>query len=450
MPRDTSLIATIAVGLVFAFVGGLAAARLRLPPLVGYLLAGIAVGPFTPGFVADAKLAPQLAEIGVILLMFGVGMHFSIRDLWAVRTVAVPGAISQIGVTTALGAAVAALWGWPLGARLVFGLALSVASTVVLLRALADRGLLDSSGGRTTVGWSVVEDLLTVLALVVLPGVTGLFGAPAVGGHSPGGLWLALRLTLGKVTVFVALSLVVGARAAPWLLKRVECTGSPELFTLAVIALSVGIAFGSAELFGVSYALGAFFAGVVLHESDLSQRAARELRPLQDAFGALFFLAVGMLFDPAVLARQPLQVLAVVAMIVVGKPVAALVIVLALGRPLRTALTVSAGLAQIGEFSFILAGLAIALGLLPPEGQSLIVAGALISITLNPLAFYAVQRWAAAERPKEALHVTLFATQVSATTQLTDAVSTEKAIVRSQSSSLGQAPATSRPVPGSV
>lgn len=450
MPHDTSLIATIAVGLVFAFVGGLAAARLRLPPLVGYLLAGIAVGPFTPGFVADAKLAPQLAEIGVILLMFGVGMHFSIRDLWAVRTVAVPGAISQIGVTTALGAAVAALWGWPLGARLVFGLALSVASTVVLLRALADRGLLDSSGGRTTVGWSVVEDLLTVLALVVLPGVTGLFGAPAVGGHSPGGLWLALRLTLGKVTVFVALSLVVGARAAPWLLKRVECTGSPELFTLAVIALSVGIAFGSAELFGVSYALGAFFAGVVLHESDLSQRAARELRPLQDAFGALFFLAVGMLFDPAVLARQPLQVLAVVAMIVVGKPVAALVIVLALGRPLRTALTVSAGLAQIGEFSFILAGLAIALGLLPPEGQSLIVAGALISITLNPLAFYAVQRWAAAERPKEALHVTLFATQVSATTQLTDAVSTEKAIVRSQSSSLGQAPATSRPVPGSV
>ena len=423
MPHDTSLIATIAVGLAFAFVGGFAAARLGLPPLIGYLLAGIAVGPFTPGFVADTKLAPQLAEIGVILLMFGVGMHFSVRDLWAVRAVAVPGAIVQIAVATALGAGGAALWGWPLGAGLVFGLALSVASTVVLLRALEDRGLLDSSDGRIAVGWLIVEDLLMVLALVLLPAVAGLFGAPAAGGAPPGGLWVALGLTLGKVTAFVALTLVVGARVFPWLLKRVEGTGSRELFTLAVIALSLGVAFESAELFGVSFALGAFFAGVVVHESDLSHRAASELQPLQDAFAALFFVAVGMLFDPAVFVRQPLQVLAVVTIIVVGKPAAALVIVLVLRRPLRMALTVSAGLAQVGEFSFILAELGVALGLLPPEGQSLVVAGALLSITLNPLAFYAVGRWAPAGRPNQALPLTPAATQVSGSSQPTDAAS---------------------------
>ena len=266
MPHDTSLIATIAVGLAFAFVGGFAAARLGLPPLVGYLLAGIAVGPFTPGFVADTQQAPQLAEIGVILLMFGVGMHFSVRDLWAVRAVAVPGALVQIVVATALGAGAAALWGWPLGAGLVFGLALSVASTVVMLRALEDRGLLDSSDGRIAVGWLVVEDLVMVLALVLLPAVAGLFGAPATGGPPPGGLWVALGLTLGKMAAFVALSVVVGTRATTWLLKRVEGTGSRELFTLAVIVLSLGVAFGSAELFGVSFALGAFFAGVVIHE----------------------------------------------------------------------------------------------------------------------------------------------------------------------------------------
>ena len=390
MPHDTSLISTIAVGLAFAFVGGFTAIRLGLPPLVGYLLAGIAVGPFTPGFVADVKLAPQLAEIGVILLMFGVGMHFSVRDLWAVRRVAVPGAIGQIAVATALVIGVSTLWGWPLSAGLVFGLALSVASTVVLIRALEARGLLGSGAGRIAVGWTIVEDLVTVLALVLLPGLARLSGAPAAGGAPSDGLWVALGLTLGKVAAFVVLSLVVGTRVAPWLLKRVEGTGSPELFTLAVIALSLGVAFGSAELFGVSFALGAFFAGVVVHESDLSHRAATDLRPLQDAFAALFFVAVGMLFDPTVVLRQPVQLLAVVTIVVVGKASAALGIVLALGHPLRTAVTVSAGLAQVGELSFILAGLGVALGVLPPEGLSLVVAGALLSITLNPVVFYAV------------------------------------------------------------
>jgi CPA2 family monovalent cation:H+ antiporter-2 len=399
VPHDVSLIATIAVGLAFAFVAGYVAVRLGLPPLVGYLLAGIAVGPFTPGFVADPRLAPQLAEIGVILLMFGVGMHFSVRDLLAVRGIAVPGAVAQIAVATALGAGVAVWWGWPLGTGLVFGLALSVASTVVLLRALEGRGLLNTDDGRIAVGWLIVEDLVMVLALVLLPALAGPLGAPAAGNPLPGGLWAAVGLTLGKVAAFVALILVVGARVFPWVLKRVEATGSRELFTLAVIALSLGVAFGSAELFGVSFALGAFFAGVVVHESDLSHRAADELRPLQDAFAALFFVAVGMLFDPASLVRQPLQVLTVVGIIVVGKSLAALGIVLALGRPVRTALIVSAALAQIGEFSFILAGLGVAMGLLPPEGQSLVVAGALLSIALNPLMFSAVGRWLLTTRP---------------------------------------------------
>jgi CPA2 family monovalent cation:H+ antiporter-2 len=406
VPHDTSLLATIAVSLVFAFGGGYAAVRLGLPPLVGYLLAGVAVGPFTPGFVADVQLAPQLAEIGVILLMFGVGMHFSIRDLLTVRAIAVPGAVAQIALATALGAGVAAWWGWSLGAGLVFGLALSVASTVVLLRSLEARRLLHSDDGRIAVGWLIVEDLVMVLALVLLPALAGLLGAPAAGNPAPGGLWGAVGLTLAKVAAFVALMLVVGARVFPWVLKRVEGVGSRELFTLAVIALSLGVAFGSVELFGVSFALGAFFAGVVVHESDLSHRAADELRPLQDVFAALFFVAVGMLFDPAVLVRQPLQVLAVVGIIVVGKALAALGLVRALGRPVRTALIVAAALAQIGEFSFILAGLGVAMGWLPPEGQSLVVAGALLSIALNPVAFYAVVRWLPTARPIQALQQT--------------------------------------------
>ena len=389
MPHDVSLLETVAVGLTFAFVAGFLAVRLRLPPLVGYLLAGIAVGPFTAGFVADASLAPQLAEIGVILLMFGVGMHFSVGDLWAARKIAIPGAIGQIVVATGLGAGVAHLWGWPLAAGLMFGLALSVASTVVLLRALEDRGLVKTEDGRIAIGWLVVEDLIMVLALVLLPALVGP-AHPLAGRPAPGGIWGAIGLTLGKVAVFSVLILYVGGRVFPWLLKRVEKTGSRELFTLAVIALSVGVAFGSAELFGVSLALGAFFAGMVVHESDLSHRAATELLPLQDVFGALFFVSVGMLFDPAVLVREPLRVLAVIGIIVVGKSLAALGIVRLLGGSLETALTVSAALAQIGEFSFILATLGVSLGLLSVASQSLIVAGALLSITLNPLVFHVV------------------------------------------------------------
>jgi CPA2 family monovalent cation:H+ antiporter-2 len=395
VPHESSLISTIAVSLTFAFVGGLLAARVRLPPLVGYLLAGIAVGPFTPGFVADETLAPQLAEIGVILLMFGVGMHCSVRDLWAVRGIALPGALAQIATATALGIGVAHVWGWSLGAGLVFGLALSVASTVVLLRTLEAQGRLDSSDGRIAVGWLVVEDLVMVLTLVLLPALAEPLGGEASAGAESdalGRLWITLGVTLGKVAVFVALMLIVGMRLFPWLLMRVERTRSRELFTLAVVALALGVAFGSAQLFGVSYALGAFFAGVVVNGSDLSHRAAADSQPLQDAFAVLFFVAVGMLFDPEILLRQPLHVLAVLAIIVVGKSLAALVIVLALRRPLSTALTVSAALAQIGEFSFILTGLGLSLHLLPPEGQNLIVAGALLSITVNPLMFDLVSK----------------------------------------------------------
>jgi CPA2 family monovalent cation:H+ antiporter-2 len=395
VPHETPLIATIAVSLGFAFVGGFLAVRLHLPPLVGYLLAGIAVGPFTPGFVADATLAPQLAEIGVILLMFGVGMHFSVRDLLAARAIALPGAIAQIAVATGLGVGITHLWGWPWGAGFVFGLALSVASTVVLLRALEAQGTLDSREGRIAVGWLLVEDLVMVLILVLLPELAGPLGGRIVGGEhvaASGALWTTLSLTLGKIAVFVVLMLVVGTRLFPWLLRRVERTGSRELFTLAVIALALGVAFGSARLFGVSFALGAFFAGVVINESELGRRAAADSQPLQDAFAVLFFVAVGMLFDPAILIRRPLQVLAVLAIIVVGKSLAALGIVLALGNSLGTALTVAAALAQIGEFSFILAGLGVGLGLLPSAGSSLILAGALLSIAMNPLVFRVVSR----------------------------------------------------------
>ena len=396
--HDVPLIATIAVSLAFAFVGGLLAVRLRLPPLVGYLLAGIVVGPFTPGFVADAKLAPQLAEIGVILLMFGVGTHFSIRELFAVRRVALPGAFTQIVVATAFGAGVATLWGWSLGAGIIFGLSLSVASTVVLLRALEDRDMIKSNDGRIAIGWLVVEDLLMVLTLVLLPALTGVIGGDLPNNvDNGGGLWLALGITIGKVILFIGLMLIGGVRFFPWLLSRVERTGSRELFTLAVIALALGVAFGSAKLFGVSFALGAFFAGVVVNESDLSHRAAKDLQPLQDAFTVLFFVAVGMLFDPSILIRQPLQVLAVLAIVVIGKSLAAFGIVRALGGSMRTALIVSAALAQIGEFSFILAGLGVNLRLLPAEGLNLIVAGALLSITFNPAVFSAAIAFAGRE-----------------------------------------------------
>jgi CPA2 family monovalent cation:H+ antiporter-2 len=393
MPHDIALINTLAIGLSTAFVFGWLASRLHLPPLLGYLLAGIAVGPFTPGFVADVSLAPQLAEIGVILLMFGVGMHFSIADLMAVKRIAVPGALLQMTVATALGWALATWWGWSHAAALVFGLSLSVASTVVLLRALEDQGGLHTEVGRIAVGWLIVEDLLMVLALVVLPTLAP--SATASGAQAgPADVWLALGITFAKVAAFVVFMLVVGLRFFPWLLKQVERTGSRELFTLAVVAVALGVALGSAALFGVSFALGAFFAGIVIHESDLSERAATESQPLQDLFGALFFVSVGMLLDPMVLVEKPVQVLMVTLIIVLGKSLASFVIVRALGYPLGSALTVSAALAQIGEFSFILAGLGISLRLLPDEANDLILAGALLSITLNPLMFKLVTRWA--------------------------------------------------------
>ena len=365
------------------------AVRLKLPALVGYLLAGIAIGPATPGFVADMELSAQLAEIGVMLLMFGVGLHFSLDDLLAMRRIALPGAIAQIAVATLLGLAVASLWGWSPGAGLVFGLALSVASTVVLLKAFEARGDLDSANGRIAVGWLVVEDLVMVLVLVLLPPLAGWLGADAPSPGADPDLLKTLGITLGSIAVFVALMLIVGRRLFPWLLWQVARTGSRELFTLCVVAAAVGIAYGSARLFGVSFALGAFFAGMVMRESELSHRAADESLPLRDAFAVLFFVSVGMLFDPAMLLEEPLRVLVVVAIIVLGKSIAAFLIVVAFGYPLNTALIVSASLAQIGEFSFILAALGVALKLLPVEGQSLILAGAMISIALNPLLF----RW---------------------------------------------------------
>jgi CPA2 family monovalent cation:H+ antiporter-2 len=397
LPHETTLIATIAAAFSFAFVLGLIASKLRLPPLVGYLLAGVMIGPFTPGYVGDLGLAMQLAEIGVILLMFGVGLHFSIPDLMAVRRIAIPGAIAQILTATLIGAAMATFWGWSLPAGLTFGLALSVASTVVLLKALEQQRKLDTPEGRIAVGWLIVEDLAMVLALVMLPVIAGALSTTGEPGAAAGSsLWLSLGLTLFKVAAFVAFALVVGTRVVPWLLTQVARTGSRELFTLGILAIALGIAFGSAALFDVSFALGAFFAGVILSESELSQRAAEDSLPLQDAFAVLFFVSVGMLFDPSIMVRAPLEVLGVLLVIVVGKSLAAFAIMLLFRYPVGTALTVSASLAQIGEFSFILAALGVSLNLLPTDGRDLVLAGALLSITLNPL-FFALQpgieRW---------------------------------------------------------
>jgi monovalent cation:H+ antiporter-2, CPA2 family len=410
VPHNLTLITTIAAGLGLALVMGFIAARLKLPVLVGYLIAGIIIGPATPGFVADQELSSQLAEIGVMLLMFGVGLHFSFEDLLAVRHIALPGALVQIVVATLLGIAVTALWGWGLAAGIVFGLALSVASTVVLLRALESRSVLESVNGRIAIGWLVVEDLVMVLVLVLLPALSVWLGghtnAPSDGAGDRG-LLTTIVSTLGQVSVFIALMLVVGRRLFPWLLWQIARTGSRELFTLCVIATAVGIAYGSAELFGVSFALGAFFAGMVMRESPLSHRAAEESLPFRDAFSVLFFVSVGMLFDPHVLVREPLHVFAVVAIIIFGKSLAAFFLVLLFRYPLNTALTVSASLAQIGEFSFILANLGISLGLLPAEGQSLILAGSIISIALNPLVFHAVEPAQAWIRSRSKLAQTL-------------------------------------------
>ncbi len=395
MPHEIPLISTLAAAFSLALVFGYVAVRLKMPALVGYLAAGIAIGPFTPGFVADSALAGELAEIGVMLLMFGVGLHFSIDDLLAVRRIALPGAVLQIAVATALGAALANWWGWDIGAALIFGLSLSVASTVVLLRALESRGALESMNGRIAVGWLVVEDLVMVIVLVLLPALAGLLGDD--GKAADGQLLATLGITLLKVALFIGLMLVVGLRLLPRLLWLVARTGSHELFRLCVIAAAIGIAVGAASLFGVSFALGAFFAGMVLRESEFSHQAAQESLPLRDAFAVLFFVSVGMLLDPRVLVDQPMALLAVLGIIMIGKSIAAAALVLAFRYPLNTALVVSASLAQIGEFSFILVGLGASLGLLPDTGRSLVLAGAIISIALNPLLFALIdplERWA--------------------------------------------------------
>ncbi|MBB6467522.1 CPA2 family monovalent cation:H+ antiporter-2 [Aminobacter lissarensis] len=400
MPHDTPLIATIVAGLGLAFIFGALANRFKVPPLVGYLVAGVLVGPNTPGFVADQELALELAEIGVILLMFGVGLHFSLKDLLSVRAIAVPGAIVQIAFATALGAGLAWMLGWSIGAGLVFGLALSVASTVVLLRALQERRMIETERGRIAVGWLIVEDLAMVLALVLLPALAGVLGGEAQTTQAPDilalrfdfGIWGVIGITLAKVAAFVVVMMVVGRRVIPWILHYVAHTGSRELFRLSVLAIALGVAFGAAKLFGVSLALGAFFAGMIMSESELSHQAAEETLPLRDAFSVLFFVSVGMLFDPTSLLSNTWPILATLFIIIIGKSVAAFLIVVAFGYPVATALIISASLAQIGEFSFILAELGVGLGLLPEKGRDLILAGAILSIVLNPLVFAGVAR----------------------------------------------------------
>jgi CPA2 family monovalent cation:H+ antiporter-2 len=385
MPHHTPLLGTIAAGIGLAFILGLIANRFRISPLVGYLLAGVVVGPFTPGYVADQEIANELAEIGVILLMFGVGLHFSLKDLLAVRLIAVPGAIVQIAVATAMGLGLGLLFGWPVESGLIFGLALSVASTVVLLKALQERHIVQTERGRIAVGWLIVEDLAMVLALVLLPVVAQVL---AGNGGDPGTTWALVLTTVFKVGAFIAFMLIVGRRVIPWILHYVAHTGSRELFRLAVLAIALGVAFGAAMMFGVSFALGAFFAGMILSESELSHQAAEETLPLRDAFAVLFFVAAGMLFDPMVLIEQPIGLVATLLIILVGKSLAAFLIMRAFGHATPTALTVSASLAQIGEFSFILATLGMDLGILPEAGRDLIIAGAIISIILNPVVFH--------------------------------------------------------------
>ena len=397
MPHEVSLISTLAAAFGLAILFGYLAVSWKMPPLVGYLLAGVAIGPATPGFVADVGLSAQLAEIGVMLLMFGVGLHFSLEDLLSVKKIAIPGAVLQILVATVLGGALSWMWGWSLGGSIVFGLCLSVASTVVLLRALEARGLVDSTNGRIAIGWLVVEDLVMVLVLVLLPALAGVFqGGPEVPGESQPNIAMVLLITTAKIVGFMVFMLVLGRKVLPKALWLVSKTGSRELFTLAVVAVAIGVAFGAASLFSVSFALGAFFAGMVMRESEFSHRAADESLPLRDAFAVLFFVSVGMLFDPHILVQEPLRVLAVLGVILVGKTIAAITLVLVMRYPLNSAFTIGASLAQIGEFSFILAGLGVGLGLMPREGQSLVLAGAMLSIAANPVLFAVfepLQKW---------------------------------------------------------
>ena len=402
MPHDTDLIDLVAVGLALAFVLGAVANKLRLSPLVGYLVAGICVGPFSPGFVADQQLATQLAEIGVMLLMFGVGLHFSLKDLMEVKAIAIPGAIAQISVATVLGWALAWAMDWPTVQGIVFGFSLATASTVVLLRAMEERRLLETTRGKIAVGWLIVEDLACVLALVMMPVLADVFGGQAGGkAHTFGSIVVSIGWTLVQLGAFVAVMLVVGRRAIPWILERIAGTGSRELFTLSVLAIALGVAFGSAKLFGVSFALGAFFAGMLLNESELSHKAANDSLPLRDAFAVLFFVSVGMLFDPTILIEHPWQVLATTAIVLFGKSLAAFAIVRAFGHSNTTALTISASLAQIGEFAFIIAGLGVSLKILSTTGQDLVLAGALISIMLNPMIFMLLDRWEAKQKRLE-------------------------------------------------
>ncbi|WP_392431955.1 YbaL family putative K(+) efflux transporter [Yersinia sp. HM-2024] len=400
MHHSTPLITTIVGGLVLAFLLGTLAHRLRISPLVGYLAAGVLAGPFTPGFVADTSLAPELAEIGVILLMFGVGLHFSLKDLLAVKAIAIPGAVAQIAVATLLGMGLSHLLGWDLMTGFVFGLCLSTASTVVLLRALEERQLIDSQRGQIAIGWLIVEDLAMVLTLVLLPAFAGVMGNETT---SLSQLFTELAITIGKVIAFITLMIVVGRRLVPWILAKTASTGSRELFTLAVLVLALGIAYGAVGLFDVSFALGAFFAGMVLNESELSHRAAQDTLPLRDAFAVLFFVSVGMLFDPMILLREPLAVLASLAIIIFGKSAAAFILVRMFGHSKRTALTISVSLAQIGEFAFILAGLGISLGLMSEHGRNLVLASAILSIMLNPLLFTLLDRYLAKNETMEDL-----------------------------------------------
>ncbi|MES2624677.1 MAG: YbaL family putative K(+) efflux transporter [Pseudomonadota bacterium] len=397
MEHDITLITTIASGFGMALLLGFLAVKIKMPALVGYLVAGILIGPYSPGYVADIEIASQLSEIGVMLLMFGVGLHFSLDDLLAVKRIAIPGAIVQMTIATVLGMLLASTWGWSLGTGLVFGLCLSCASTVVLLKALESRRVLTTMNGRIAVGWLIVEDLATVVMLVLLPALAGtLGGTAATPADETGSLWLTIAKTMLQVGAFIALMLIGGRRVLPWLLMQVARTGSRELFTLLVIAAAIGIAYGATALFNLSFAIGAFFAGMVMRESEFSHRAAAESLPLRDAFSVLFFVSVGMLFDPMILIESPIRLLAVVAIIVFGKSIAAAVLVIALHYPLKTAIMVASSLAQIGEFSFILGGLGVELGLLPEEGMSLVLAAALVSIALNPVLFATidpVQRW---------------------------------------------------------
>lgn len=399
MPHSTPLITTIVGGLALAYILGMIAQRLKISPLVGYLAAGVLAGPFTPGFVADTSLAPELAEIGVILLMFGVGLHFSLKDLMAVKAIAIPGAIAQIAVATLLGLGLSAFFGWGLFSGIVFGLCLSTASTVVLLRALEERGLIDSQRGQIAIGWLIVEDLAMVLALVLLPAIANMLESSDQTNISQ--LMINLGITIGKVVAFILIMMIVGRKLIPWILAKTAATGSRELFTLSVLALALGIAYGAVTLFDASFALGAFFAGMVLNESELSHRAAQDTLPLRDAFAVLFFVSVGMLFDPMVLIEHPLGILATLAIIIIGKSAAALILVRMFGHSRRTALTISASLAQIGEFAFILAGLGVALNVLEPDARNLVLAGALVSIMLNPVLFSLLDRYLSKTETKE-------------------------------------------------